>query len=165
MQESKPFIVDGSLSNVDWYQEYFDYIRRNFPQYRIGIVHVVCDREVIFERVQRRCLETGRCISMTIVDLSVEMTPAAVRKLAPSADFVVVADSTEENGGELLFTHIIGKGGKQVPNPAGALPPASPLLNSHSPPPVTDFVTQRLQFPSLNPAGVPSHSRPEEGVF
>jgi hypothetical protein len=52
-------------------------------------------RRVAGRRVQRRCLETGRCISQKIVNLSVEMTPVAVRKLAPRADFVVVADSTE----------------------------------------------------------------------
>jgi hypothetical protein len=48
-------IIDGSLSNAEWYRDYILKIRSKYPHYRIGILHVVCDRNIIWERVQARC--------------------------------------------------------------------------------------------------------------
>jgi len=107
MEGSKHLIVDGSLSNAEWYREYLTQIRTKYPHYRIGIIHVMCDREIIWERVQQRCIRTGRCISRQVVDLSVEMSPKAVEQLTPLTDFVAIARSDGDiQDKELIFTHL-----------------------------------------------------------
>jgi uncharacterized phage-like protein YoqJ len=40
LEDSKSLIIDGSLSNAEWYLEYFKTIRARYPHYRIGIIHV-----------------------------------------------------------------------------------------------------------------------------
>lgn len=108
LERSKHLIVDGSLSNADWFANYFAYIRRRYPHYRIGIVHVVCDPEVIWDRVVDRCRRTGRCISRPVVDLSVKMTPLAVDRLTPLSDFTMVVDSGkgDEDDEKVHITHL-----------------------------------------------------------
>lgn len=74
-------------------RDYISMIRAKYPHFRIGIVHVVCDADIIWKRVQERCARTGRCIQRQVVDLSVQMTPKAVEMLTPLTDFVAVVRS------------------------------------------------------------------------
>jgi len=110
LEDSKSMIIDGSLSNAEWYRDYILMIRADYPQYRIGIVHVVCDPEIIWERVQRRCERTGRCISRSVVDLSVKMVPHSVELLTPLTDFVSLVrsdgDFKDDKLDTIVFKHI-----------------------------------------------------------
>ena len=43
-------IVDGSLRDADWYQDYFAYLRQHYPGIKIAIFHVTAPREAVLER-------------------------------------------------------------------------------------------------------------------
>jgi len=109
MDRDMHLIVDGSLSNADWYADYLRHIRRRYPGYRIGIMHVVCNPKDIWTRVQMRCAKTGRCIARKTVEFSLKATPAAVSRLGPMVDLVAVVNSTSEalvelrRGGHCFF--------------------------------------------------------------
>ena len=53
-------LVDGSLRDVNYYQQLFDRIHEQFPRYRIALLHVTADREVVRERARQRAERTGR---------------------------------------------------------------------------------------------------------
>jgi len=42
-------LVDGSLRDADWYQNYIQSLRHNHPQLRLAILHVTAPRESVFE--------------------------------------------------------------------------------------------------------------------
>jgi predicted kinase len=50
LQAGKNVIVDGSLRRAHWYREYFAYLREEFPELRIAIIHVTAPRDAVFRR-------------------------------------------------------------------------------------------------------------------
>jgi hypothetical protein len=98
--------VDG----VRLCRDYISMIRSKYPHFRIGIVHVVCDADIIWKRVQERCARTGRCIQRQVVDLSVKMAPKAVEMLTPLTDFVTVVrsdgDLKDDKVKTIVFKHV-----------------------------------------------------------
>jgi hypothetical protein len=43
-------LVDGSLRDADWYMEYFQQLRNDFPFLRIAILHITAPKEIVLER-------------------------------------------------------------------------------------------------------------------
>ena len=87
---SLSILVDGSLRDVNYYQSLFHRIRKEYPQYRIGIIHITASREVIFERATSRAIRTGRVIPKELLEESIEQVPKSVALLSPLADAVHV---------------------------------------------------------------------------
>jgi predicted kinase len=52
LERGQNVLVDGSLRDAAWYQNYFAVLRRSFPKIRIGIIHVTAPTDVIFERAR-----------------------------------------------------------------------------------------------------------------
>jgi len=50
LQKGYNILVDGSLSNATWYEEYIPTLRQNYPNLRIAILHVSAPREIVPER-------------------------------------------------------------------------------------------------------------------
>jgi len=46
----KNVLVDGSLRDAEWYKEYFERLRHDFPSLRIAIIHVTAPRDAVFQR-------------------------------------------------------------------------------------------------------------------
>lgn len=46
----KNVLVDGSLRDAEWYKQYFQRLRHDFPALRIAILHVTAPREAVFQR-------------------------------------------------------------------------------------------------------------------
>jgi hypothetical protein len=90
-----PLLVDGSLRDVEWYKLLFARIRKEFPQYRIAIVHVTATREKIYERAQSRAEKTGRAVPKEVLDDSIEQVPRSVQILSHQADMVHVIANNE----------------------------------------------------------------------
>ena len=94
---SLSILVDGSLRDVDYYQSLFHRIRNEFPQYRIGIIHITASRDVIFERAASRAIRTGRVIPKELLEESIEQVPKSVELLSPLADAVhVIANHPDQ---------------------------------------------------------------------
>lgn len=87
---SLSILVDGSLRDVDYYQSLFHRIRKEYPQYRIGIIHITATRDVIMERATSRAIRTGRVIPKQLLEDSIAQVPKSVELLSPLADAVHV---------------------------------------------------------------------------
>jgi Zeta toxin len=87
---SLSILVDGSLRDVDYYQSLFHRIRKEYPQYRIGIIHITATRDVIMERATSRAIRTGRVIPKELLEDSIAQVPKSVELLSPLADAVHV---------------------------------------------------------------------------
>ena len=60
MNEKKNVWVDGSLRDYQWYSQVFDTLREKWPAYRIAILYVYADKEVVLQRAAKRAVLTGR---------------------------------------------------------------------------------------------------------
>ena len=54
LQAGKNVLVDGSLRDHEWYQKYFAFLRKEYPMYKLAIIHVVAPRDAVFERAAER---------------------------------------------------------------------------------------------------------------
>jgi hypothetical protein len=116
LQAGKNVLVDGSLRDHDWYRQYFERLRSEFPMLRIAILHVTAPPEAVFQRAEVRCLGhavslalledccspllrfvlfqeralvTGRVVPRDLLAKTLEQVPQSVRILAPLVDYHV----------------------------------------------------------------------------
>jgi hypothetical protein len=82
----KNLLIDGSLRDVNWYKELFVKLRREQPHCRIGIIHVVADRETIISRAHSRAKLSNRVVPMELLEESMAQVPKSVSTLAPLSD-------------------------------------------------------------------------------
>lgn len=54
LERGQNVLVDGSLRDAAWYQNYFTVLRHSFPSLKLGIIHITAPIEAIFERVKVR---------------------------------------------------------------------------------------------------------------
>lgn len=74
-------LVDGSLRDVDWYQQLFTRLKEEFPQYRLVILYVSASDEVILSRAKSRAETTGREVPKDLLRQSMEQVPQSVHTL------------------------------------------------------------------------------------
>jgi len=87
MTMQRHVVVDGSLSNIEWYKALIPKLRSRFPRYRVGVVFVTAPREEIILRVERRAKITGRMVPLQEIDRSVA-AGERVHELGPLVDFL-----------------------------------------------------------------------------
>jgi hypothetical protein len=97
-----PLLVDGSLRDVGWHKYLFDRIHNDYPMYRIAIVHITADRDVIIDRAQSRALKTGRVVPLELLEDSMKQVPESVAILSSQADAVHVIANNEGQPLELV---------------------------------------------------------------
>mmetsp|Transcript_34978 Transcript_34978/g.62974 ORF Transcript_34978/g.62974 Transcript_34978/m.62974 type:complete len:434 (-) Transcript_34978:192-1493(-) len=98
MQRGHNVLVDGSLWDADWYQEYFKLLRKKYKKLRIAILHITAPREAVFERAAKRAEDTGRVVPLETLEMSLKQVPISVKKLAPMADFFCELDNSPTLG-------------------------------------------------------------------
>lgn len=97
-----PLLVDGSLRDVDYYTSLFARLKES--GYRIAILHIVANREVILERARRRGEATGRFVPLEILEASMRQVPASVQSLSQFATRTFTIQNNEGQPMELLST-------------------------------------------------------------
>jgi len=87
--------VDGSLRDWRWYVQVFKSIKKQYPEYHIGIMYIYARKEVVYKRVEKRAKITGREVPLETLNASIEQVPASVQKLRNHCDFVAYVDNSE----------------------------------------------------------------------
>ncbi|KAF0852984.1 conserved mitochondrial P-loop NTPase superfamily member [Andalucia godoyi] len=87
MKQSRNIIVDGSLKDWEWHADHFQRIRKDFPLYKLGILHVEASEEDVIARVSKRAKCTGRGIPLSILRHSIDQVPQSVMRLRPLVDW------------------------------------------------------------------------------
>ncbi|CAE7223728.1 sol [Symbiodinium sp. CCMP2592] len=95
LQRCKHVWVDGSLHDAEWYASEFRRIRKEHPQYRIAIYHVVANWTTVQARVATRATHTGRVVPQDALQKSYHEVPQAVRQLRPFVDFYARIENQE----------------------------------------------------------------------
>jgi len=93
LQAGKNVLVDGSLRDSDWYQNYFKSLRNDYPSLKIGILHVTAPREAVIKRAEERGIITGRVIPRKLLEQAIVQVPRSVKILAPLADYFCEIDN------------------------------------------------------------------------
>lgn len=114
LQRGQNVIVDGTLRDAAWYENYFRELRQANPNLRIAIIHVTAPRQVVFARalvracvgcsfedvrgylltlilssLQSRSKDTGRVVPRDLLERVMEQVPHSVDLLRPSVDFSI----------------------------------------------------------------------------
>lgn len=69
--------------------QYFEDIRNRFRHYRLAIIHITADEDIIRERLRIRGEQTGRVIPEAEIVSSLRNPEVSIRKLACKCDLVV----------------------------------------------------------------------------
>ena len=90
LRQGRNILVDGSLRDSRWYARLFRRIKKQFPEFRLAILHVAAPADVVLRRVAERAAASpnGRAVPTALVEESLRQVPASVRRLAPLVDFV-----------------------------------------------------------------------------
>ena len=92
-------LVDGSLRDHEWYENYFSDLRHSFPGIQLAIIHVTAPIDVINRRVKARADETGRLIPQQVLEQSIAEVPESVNLLKHLVDFFLKIDNSIQHGG------------------------------------------------------------------
>lgn len=87
LQEGKNIIVDGSLRDHEWYDQYFKKLRRRYPGLKIAIIHVHASPDVVRKRAAARAKVTGRAVPSEVIMESINQLPISLKVLVPQTDF------------------------------------------------------------------------------
>jgi Zeta toxin len=87
LEKGMNVLVDGSLKDAAWYENYFRSLRLNYPKLKIGIIHVTAPTDAILERIKERAKTTGRVVPMDALQRSIREVPIAVERLRSSVDY------------------------------------------------------------------------------
>ncbi len=93
-------LVDGSLRDHEWYENYFSDLRHSFPGIHLAIIHVTAPIDVINRRVKARADETGRLIPQQVLEQAIAEVPESVNLLKHLVDFFLKIENSIQDGGE-----------------------------------------------------------------
>ena len=106
ISRQRDVLVDGSLRDVEYYQDLFRRIHRDHPAYRIAILHVTADRNVILDRARQRAQKTGRVVPHDLLEESMRQVPRSVSILSKLADATHVIANNENKPLQLVSSHV-----------------------------------------------------------
>jgi predicted kinase len=96
LEKGMNVLVDGSLKDAVWYENYFQSLRKRYPNLKIGIIHVTAPTDAILERVKERAKTTGRVVPMEVLQRSIREVPIAVERLRHSVDYFLEIHNPSE---------------------------------------------------------------------
>jgi adenylylsulfate kinase-like enzyme len=102
LSHSYSLLVDGSLRDVDYYRKLLQRLRCEFASYRLAIVHVVADPDIVWQRARARAERTGRVVPTTLLMESLQQVPCSVDQLAPLVDVVFTIANNDGQPLELV---------------------------------------------------------------
>ena len=119
LSSGKNVVVDGSLRDATWHEDYFKSLRsrfgtssnnssnashedttagkKNTKKLRIGIVYVTAPADEIYQRVEQRGASTGRSVPPEFLERSIKEVPEAIERLKPLADFFLHVHNSQNN--------------------------------------------------------------------
>lgn len=103
LASSSDMLVDGSLRDVEWYTDLIsNKLRKNYPNYRIAILHVTAKDDTIRERARQRAKASGRAVPAELLEQSIVQVPNSVQHLAPLVDVTYTISNNEGEPMQLL---------------------------------------------------------------
>jgi len=94
INQRQTILRDGTLSNGDFYRGEFQRLRRDFPEYKIAVVHVTADEPTIKQRIEDRARETGRTVDDWYWRQCIERIPASLEKVSKLVDVLATFDNS-----------------------------------------------------------------------
>jgi hypothetical protein len=89
LESGKNVMVDGSLRDAKWNALLFQRIRKDYPKYKIAIIHVVANPQEVLRRAAARAEKTGRVVPEETLLATLEEVPRSVAKLGPLTDYTI----------------------------------------------------------------------------
>lgn len=98
-------IIDGTLSDHEWYTGYFSHIKSTYTNYKIGIIKVNARLTNILKRCETRSKETGRIIPHELILAIYRKVPKSFDILKKFADiYFEISNDDEIKIASFMFT-------------------------------------------------------------
>ena len=104
LQAGKNVLVDGSLRDFTWYEQYFASLRVQYPHLKISILHIVAPKSAIFQRAKEREILTGRAVPKETLESAFEEVPKSVSKLKSCVDYYCALNNGPGTSGIEILT-------------------------------------------------------------
>jgi len=93
---NKCILIDGFIRDLQWYQKRIGTDSLDHPNYLFALIHVVAPSELIYDRLEKRTIKTGRNIPLITTEKSIEEIPEFVKELSGSVHFTVTINNDED---------------------------------------------------------------------
>lgn len=99
MQRNLDIVIDGSLRSYQWYLAEIPALRKQFPQYRVELVHIHAPLSEVLRRAAKRESKTGRQVPSTLIERSWKDSRRAISVLGRKkiVDRVQMVDSSGDS--------------------------------------------------------------------
>lgn len=101
LQAGRNVVWDTSLYNAEWFVDFTTRVKKEYPLFKVGILHVTAPREVILERVEKQAQVTGRTIPEETIDHALDMLPESLDRVSPLVDYCCTISNN--NDGDLMI--------------------------------------------------------------
>ena len=104
LQAGKNVLVDGSLRDSAWYEQYFADLHEQYPHLKISILHIVAPKSVIFQRAKEREKLTGRAVPNETLESAFQEVPKSVSKLKSCVNYYCALNNGSNISGIEILT-------------------------------------------------------------
>lgn len=112
------FWVDGSLSDSQYYEQLFNMMRKDYPNYVIVLIHVSASDHTVMRRCERRGSFTGRRVPKESIQRSLSQSGASVTRLTHFADFALFVSNDDDGVPPKLLKCIHSRGTQVLDSPS-----------------------------------------------
>lgn len=95
LQTGRNVILDGALRDYEWWNLFFDKVRKEYPMLKVALLHITAPRDVIMHRLVAHSLKTGREIPQESIDTVLEKLPQSIEAVAPNVDYFCTISNTD----------------------------------------------------------------------
>eukprot|EP01084_Bolivina_argentea_P242166 406341_1 len=85
---------DTSLRHKQFFEEMVGNIYLRLPQYKIAMIHIDCDKKIVFERAKKRAKITGRIVPESDIQASIDQVPKSINCLKNRVDCLIHIDNS-----------------------------------------------------------------------
>jgi len=89
LDNNYPIIVDGTLRAIDWHKEHFTELRNKYPSYKLAIIKVDAELDLVKARCKARGLKTGRIIEEKLINDIYLQIPLSFAELQSYVDLTI----------------------------------------------------------------------------
>jgi len=93
---NKCVLIDGFIRDSKWYQKKLETDALKYPNYLFALIHVVAPSELIYDRLKKTTIKTGRNIPLISTEKSIEEIPKFVNDITGSFHFTVTIKNDED---------------------------------------------------------------------
>lgn len=97
-------VFHSCMSDVGWYQNYFNSLRSENTSYKIAMFHVDASKKNVLKRARKVGNKIGNSVETELIEKQVEISSQSVKSIAPLVDYFCKIGNDIDNGDVTILT-------------------------------------------------------------